>query len=121
MPVEVTDWGGTEMTKLDDAVRLIGGDRQIDRSNTELCVDLMKEFLRREALWAKKLGLTDEIPFANLAGAISAINYAGPNLETITRYTYSVAERRCCLAMINWYAAMTVCDVDHRGQGSVRA
>ena len=40
------------MTNFNDVINLIGSARRLDPAKTETCVDLMKEFLRREALWA---------------------------------------------------------------------
>ena len=52
---------------------------------------------------AKALGLTDEIPFADLSVAISDVDYTGPHLSLIKAFACSAAEGRCCLAMLNWY------------------
>ncbi|MES2793701.1 MAG: hypothetical protein V4719_29070 [Planctomycetota bacterium] len=95
------------MAEFQEAIQLIGAHRQLNPSNTGRCVELMEEFLRREALWALQLNLINEIPFANLASAISNDAHSEPYAETIKRYTYTAAESRCCAAMLNWYGVTT--------------
>lgn len=90
------------MTKFNDVVKLIESVRHLDPAETENCVQLMKEFLRREALWARALGLTDEIPFADLTIMLSPVRYAEKYRGMINDFTYSIAEGRCCYAMLNW-------------------
>jgi hypothetical protein len=92
------------MSRLAEAVGLIGSPRQVNAENTPACVLLMKEFLRREAIWANELGLVDEIPFADLAsGAKGATSHEDLYQERLNTFTHSDAEYRCCLAMLNWY------------------
>lgn len=92
------------MSRLADAVDLIGSPRQLNAENTPACVMLMKEFLRREAIWANELGLADEVPFADLAArAKGATSYEEQYQDRLKTFTFSVAEYRCCLAMLNWY------------------
>ena len=80
------------MTKFNDVVKLIESVRHLDPAETENCVQLMKEFLRREALWARALGLTDEIPFADLTIMLSPVRYAEKYRGMINDFTYSIAE-----------------------------
>jgi len=97
------------MTKFDEVVKLIGDVRRLDFGKTSDCVALMKEFLRREALWAEQLDLADEIPFADLSGATPGTDYAKEHLDTIKSFAYSAAESRCCSAMLNWYGRADSC------------
>lgn len=94
------------MENFDIVIQLIRSNRRVDLHNTEQCLKLMKEFLRREAMWARQLCLTDEIPFANLAIAISDISCSEPYSHEISKYSYSVAECKCCTSMLNWYGVM---------------
>ncbi|QDU23377.1 hypothetical protein [Urbifossiella limnaea] len=92
------------MSRLAEAVDLIGSPRQVNAENTPACVGLMKEFLRREALWANELDLAGEVPFADLAArAEGGASLEAQYQEMLDTFTYSEAEYRCCLAMLNWY------------------
>jgi hypothetical protein len=92
------------MSRFSQAIALIGSARKINAENTTGCVMLIKEFLRREALWANLLGLAKELPFVDLAtNAKGAPRLETQHQQAINRFTYSVAEYRCCLAMLNWY------------------
>lgn len=85
------------------AIELIRSDRKYDDANREICVQLLAEFLRREALWARKLGVTGEIPFADLTAAISKTDYSAPLQDAIRAFPASVAETQACTAMLRWY------------------
>ena len=92
------------MSRLAETIELIGSPRLLNKVNTFECVILMKEFLRREAIWANILGLVDEIPFVDLASSAKcAMSLEDLYKDKLTTFTYSVAEYRCCLAMLNWY------------------
>ncbi len=67
----------------------------------------MREYFRREALWAKKLGLSEELPVANLPGGIDLdTEHAADYLDVIESFVRSSVERRCCMYMINWYGLL---------------
>jgi hypothetical protein len=92
------------MSRLAEAVVLISSPRQMNAENTLACVLLMKEFLRREAIWANELGQINEVPFTDLASnAKGASSYEEQYQDRLNTFTQSDAEYRCCLAMLNWY------------------
>jgi hypothetical protein len=91
------------MNMLGNVISLIGSDRLLIPKNTDLCCDLMREFLRREALWARRFSLTDEIPFADLSIAGPDTIHNNENADLIKQYARSTVERRSLLLMTNWY------------------
>lgn len=67
-------------------------------------VVLMREFLRREALWAGRLGV-EGLPFVNLAHAVRPGFQCPPELlSRIAAFPQSSAERTCCQNLLGWYA-----------------
>lgn len=91
------------MGKIADQMRHVAASRRVDVARTSSCVALMKEFLRREALWAERLDLHDELPFADLAGGVDpTIRCPEDELEFIKTFSQSTAESRCCRHMLHW-------------------
>jgi len=64
----------------------------------------MKEFLRREFLWATQLNVLENCPFADLAGALDpSIRCDLNEIAFATTTSESSAEARCVRQMMHWY------------------
>ena len=100
------------MTNFNDVINLIGSARRLDPAKTETCVDLMKEFLRREAL-SPALRLTERNPVRDFSIPMSSVRHGTQYLDTIHSFSYSLAESRCLYAMINWYGCKETCPPAH--------
>ena len=61
----------------------------------------------------RALGLTSEIPFADLSIPMSSVRHGTQYLDTIHSFSYSLAESRCLYAMINWYGCKETCPPAH--------
>jgi hypothetical protein len=92
-------WGN-----LDAAIGLFSNPRRFSNSATLACVDLMREFLRREALWSKILGVAESLPFADLPNVVSfGIQLSIDHLGLIDSFSTSLIEKTCCVYMLKWY------------------
>ncbi|MDB5387984.1 MAG: hypothetical protein JWM11_3630 [Planctomycetaceae bacterium] len=88
---------------IDDVVKLLRQPRQVTAVSTSVCVDLMREFLRREALWARRLSIEAALPFANIPSAVvpgvdSATQYAAD----LSSYACSIVEYESLSNILNW-------------------
>lgn len=83
---------------------------QYDRTPKPKCgrsqMALMREFLRREALWVKWLEADqNELPFADLAALVDSSARCENNIIARARsFPHSSAEGRCCNNFLHWSA-----------------
>jgi hypothetical protein len=76
--------------------------RKIDKSHSELYFKLIKEFLRRQELWAQRLTLNVHL-FQDLASAIDPIIRCSTDiLSRGDKFAKSSAEVECCEIWLNW-------------------
>lgn len=90
--------------KKEAVIELFGSTRRFSDSATPACVDLMREFLRREALWAKVFDATESLPFADLPEFVSpGMQVSVDHLGLIDSFSRSLVERTCCVYILKWY------------------
>ncbi len=86
-----------------DILGLLSQARTVDPSENETNVELMREFLRREALWAKQIGSDCKLPFADLAGLICPeVSESEFHKDEILQFSSSLAENKCLSNAIKW-------------------
>jgi hypothetical protein len=86
-----------------DIAELLATKRPDEGANTRHCVKLLKEFLRREVIWAQTLGILDEVPLLDLAAAIQPDLASDDTLaEKLKVFTHSWAERTALCNAIHW-------------------
>lgn len=68
----------------------------------------MKEFIRKEALASRRLGISSDTPFIDLSAIVSMGMSIDDSLtqKTIASFTSSTAEHKCCLFMLRWFKAI---------------
>lgn len=89
---------------LNNAIELIGNPRRFGSPEISICVDLMREFLRREVLWANILGIAERLPFADLAEVLSpGTSICVDNRGLIDSFSRCLVEKICLTHMLKWY------------------
>ena len=92
------------MTRLDQALSLFNKQRKFDLNQTAVCVQLMRDYLCKEAIWARALNIVDQLPFVNLPLAIDPKISPIPEYEKLSiSFSHSAVEGRCCLYLLHWY------------------
>lgn len=88
----------------DTVLELLKNPRQFSDDSTSVCVQLMREFLRREALWAIACGIADELPFVDLPNAVSPGKHLSAELGSlIDTFSRSTVENATLIYMLKWY------------------
>lgn len=86
-----------------DILDLLSQERIVDPAENGANVELMREFLRREALWAKQIGLDFKLPFADLAGLICPkVSESEFHRDEILEFSSSLAETKCLSNAMKW-------------------
>lgn len=87
----------------DTVIDLFGTPRHFSDAATSACVDLMREFLRREALWANAFGIVESLPFADLPEVVSpGTHLSVDHLGLIDSFSRSPIEKICCVYLMKW-------------------
>ncbi len=90
--------------RFDTVIGLLGSPRRFSDAATTECVDLMREFLRREALWATAFGIADDLPFADMPGVVSPdIHLPAEVVNLIEAFSRSTVEEAALIYMLKWY------------------
>ena len=94
------------MGSIDALQTLIGIDRTRTTVRGRSVLALMREFLRREALWVTWLNADKmELPFTDLAACVDPSVRCDPAiLATAKPISHSLAESRCCANYLHWSA-----------------
>lgn len=87
-----------------EVVDVVNRPRPDGCANPRLCVDLMREFLRREAVWARRYDAQDGLPFLDIANLIvPGATFADDHVDSIKAYTHSMGEMACLKNALNWF------------------
>lgn len=96
------------MNSFDEAVNFLSADRYFNPSLVDRHTRLMKEFIRREAMVSRRLGISSDTPFIDLSAIVSMGMSIDDSLtqNIIASFSSSTAEHKCCLFMLSWFKAI---------------